>query len=203
MQLARVCIPLTCLALTTAACDSQTTSEAPARVNADAMALQASSARASSPVQHGYELAPVPLNLEGRNPALVAKGAYLVHTHACNDCHTNPPFAPGGDPFMGQPMEINAAAYLAGGVVFGPFTSRNITPRANGRPAGMTLDEFVLVMRTGIDLDNKHPQFGPLLQVMPWPFFRELSDQDLRAMYEYLSAIPCVARADQNPARCG
>lgn len=27
---------------------------------------------------------------------------------------------------------------------------------------------------------------------MPWPDFQTLTDYDLRAIYEYLSAIPCV-----------
>jgi hypothetical protein len=54
----------------------------------------------------------------------------------------------------------------------------------------MTFDQFKLVIRTGIDLDKAHPQFGPLLQVMPWPVYQSMTDQDLRAIYEYLSAIP-------------
>jgi hypothetical protein len=28
---------------------------------------------------------------------------------------------------------------------------------------------------------------------MPWPGLSHLTDHDLRAIYEYLSAIPCVA----------
>jgi hypothetical protein len=206
MQFVRSWIPVAGVMLAATACDSATPTAAPAPPRADVSASAApafSGVRESSTLQLGRALAPVELNMTGKNPALVALGSYLVHTHACNDCHTNPPFAEGGDPFMGQPMVINADAYLAGGAPFGPFTSRNITPRANGRPAGMSLEEFVLVMRTGIDLDNKHPEFGPLLQVMPWPFFKDLSDHDLRAIYEYLSAIPCVARADQSPTRCG
>ena len=33
---------------------------------------------------------------------------------------------------------------------------------------------------------------GNLLQIMPWPVFNNLSDQDLLAIYTYLSAIPCI-----------
>ena len=33
-------------------------------------------------------------------------------------------------------------------------------------------------------------QFGPLLQVMPWPAYANMTEHDLRAIYEYLSAIP-------------
>jgi len=49
-----------------------------------------------------------------------------------------------------------------------------------------------MIMRTGIDPDHAHPQFGLYLQVMPWPAFQNMTDHDLRAIYEYLSAIPCV-----------
>lgn len=49
-------------------------------------------------------------------------------------------------------------------------------------------------MRTGADLKHR-PPFVPsadndLLQVMPWPVFQEMSDRELRAIYEYLRAIP-------------
>jgi len=27
---------------------------------------------------------------------------------------------------------------------------------------------------------------------MPWPTFQSMTDHDLRAIYEYLSAIPCI-----------
>jgi hypothetical protein len=150
-----------------------------------------------SRVTRGFELAPVPLDLSGKNPALVGLGSYLVNTLHCSDCHTNPPFAAGGNPFMGQPEQINAENYLAGGTPFGPvITSRNITPRAGtGLPAGFTLEEFVHVMRTGEDLRNRHPQISPLLQVMPWPWYKDLTDRELHAIYEYLRAIPNAQRA--------
>jgi hypothetical protein len=28
---------------------------------------------------------------------------------------------------------------------------------------------------------------------MPWPDFQDMTEHDLRAIYEYLSAIPCIA----------
>jgi len=154
-----------------------------------------------SSIQRGAELAPVPLNMAGLNPALVRQGSYIVNAQGgCNDCHTAPPYADGGDPFLGQPEEINADGYLGGGGVFGPFTSRNLTPRASsGLPAGLTLEQFVEVMRLGTDFKNRHPQISPLLQVMPWPVYGKMSDRELHAIYEFLRAIPCVGDSD----RCG
>ncbi len=141
----------------------------------------------------GYKISPVPITIGNRNPFRVGWGSYLVNAVAgCNDCHTNPSYAAGGDPFMGQPKKINAAAYLGGGQQFGPFTSRNLTPEANGMPAGLTLDQFLEVFSKGTDFDKKHPQMGPLLQVMPWPSYQSMSTRQLRAIYEYLSSIPPV-----------
>jgi len=141
-----------------------------------------------SKVKQGFDINRVHLNLAGKNRALVGLGSYIVNTTGCNDCHTHPSYAAGGDPFQGQAEQINVDQYMTGGRKFGPFiTSANITPDALGKPAGLTLDEFVTLMRTGHDPDAPA---GTVLQVMPWPVFGKKTDNDLRAIYEYLSAIP-------------
>jgi len=146
------------------------------------------------PVQRGLEVAPVQLNLQGKNKKLVGLGSYIVNTQAgCNDCHTYPSYADGGDPYLGQDTQINASEYLAGGREFGPFTSRNLTPDpTNGLPAGLTFQQFVEVMQKGTDFDQEHTNISPLLQVMPWPIYQNMTYLDLRAIYEYLSAIPSL-----------
>jgi hypothetical protein len=146
-----------------------------------------------SKVKRGLEIAPVPLNLDRKNRALVGLGSYIVNAQAgCNDCHTWPNYADGGDPYRGQPKMVNTAHYLAGGRPFGPFfRSRNITPDpASTMTKEERYQEFVALMRTGIDPDNAHPAFGPWLQVMPWSVYQDMTDRDLRAIFEYLQAIP-------------
>lgn len=129
------------------------------------------------------------LDLKGRNRALVGMGSYLVNAvGGCNDCHTAPPYIQDPYAFLGAPKQINAPCYLAGGTPFGPFVSRDITPWENGKPAGLTFQGFRHVIRTGEDPDNP----GQLLQVMPWPVYQAMTDGDLRAIYEYLSAIPAI-----------
>jgi hypothetical protein len=174
-----------------------------------------------SRIQIGFRIAPVPLNLAGKNRALVGLGSYLVNAVAdCNGCHSAGPateFAPGGNPYFGQPTTINPATYLGGGRDFGPFPgpgpfpniiSRNLTPDKTGMPeGGHTFDEFLQIIRTGVDMDHLHPTCtgapdgtclpppfdGALLQIMPWPIHHNMSKHDLRAIYEYLSAVPCIA----------
>jgi hypothetical protein len=147
-------------------------------------------AQGHSTIQRGAALSPVPLDMKGLNRALVREGSYIVNAQGgCNDCHTAPPYAPGGDPFQGEEEVVNADCYLAGGIPFGPFVSRNITPRADGRPAGRTYEQFKELMRHGTDFRDDDT---PILQVMPWPVYGKMVDRDLRAVYEYLRAIPMI-----------
>lgn len=139
-------------------------------------------------IAQGFRISPVRLVVRNRNHDLLGLGSYLVNAvGGCNDCHTNPSYAAGHDPFQGQPKQVNAAHFLAGGQQFGPFTSANITPDENGLPAGLTLAGFKNVIRTGHDPD---PAGHGLLQVMPWPTYQNMTDNDLRAIYEYLRSIP-------------
>jgi hypothetical protein len=141
----------------------------------------------ASRVAVGYRINPVELRLRGKNRYLVGLGSYLVNaTGGCNDCHTHPSFAEGGDPFQGETEIINTGQFLAGGRQFGPITSANITPDANGRPAGLTFEEFENLLRTGRE------ENGEILQVMPWNVYGKMTRLDLRAIYEYLSAIPSL-----------
>ncbi len=143
-------------------------------------------------ILQGFKISPVPLRFNHKNWQLVGLGSYIVNAQGgCNDCHTTPSYAEGGDPHLGQPEQINTKNYLAGGALFGPFVARNLTPDTDtGKPAGLTFKEFKQEMRTGIDLDQEHPEISNLLQVMPWPVYGKMSDHDLRAIYEYLKAIP-------------
>ena len=151
----------------------------------------------------------------------------------CNICHNSgaPPdfdFAPGANPYMlipgtliPQPKRLNPATYFGGGQVFGTadggppspndplIISRNLTPDKTGRAeGGHTLAEFIRIIRTGADLDHLHPKLpagfnGDVLQVMPWPTYQNMTDHDLEAIYEYLSAIPCLEGGPgEPPNRC-
>jgi hypothetical protein len=177
------------------------------------------------------------LNMAGKAPAQVGLGSYLVNGVAdCGGCHSLPKFLPhgdtagsdpaAGDPYQGTPhsqgIEVqlranyNVSHYLAGGACYGPFMSRNLTPDRSGRPLGLTEQEFIRVMRTGEDIacrkDPTNPicALGPdtaVLQVMPWPAFHGMTDDQLKAIYTYLSAIPsampCNTAADGCPGYSG
>jgi hypothetical protein len=137
----------------------------------------------------------------------------------------NPYFLP---PFFTGQQKIDPNFYLSGGFDFGvapqiaPFPpstahiySRNLTPDKNGLPEGHTLSDFIAIMKTGADTEHFHPNCGTpgaspdncmsppnngnLLQVMPWPFFQNMTDRQLTAIYVYLSTIPCLEGDPGNP----
>src|SRR5579859_2017471 len=194
-----------------------------------------------SAVQLGLAIAPVKLNLNGLDLALVGKGSYIVNAKSfCTGCHMSPDlspdpfgFIPGHDPYFVSftpPAQFNPASYLGGGETFGPLPgqgiggkgplmvySRNLTPGCATAPCtnplpegGRTFQDFLTILRTGHDFDHAHPACPTLgvegcvesppfnagvLQIMPWPAFANMSDDDIRAIYEYLRAIPCISHA--------
>jgi len=124
--------------------------------------------QSQSEIQIGFAISPVPLDLRGKNVALVGLGSYIVNAQAgCNECH------------VGSTLK-NLGLYLAGGSD-GP----NLTPDANGLPGGLTLQQFFNVMRNGVD-----PEGNPVVEPMPVRVYKNMTDRDLAAIYEFLRSIP-------------
>jgi hypothetical protein len=150
----------------------------------------------ASKIQQGFAIAPAPLNLAGKDPALVGLGSYIVNAQGdCNGCHSLSPsveFTPTGNPYLLSPpfdgkTTTDPSHYLAGGRDFGPFPggpgpgsiehlySRNLTPDKTGRPeGGHTYAEFAEIIRHGTDFDHIHPSCGtgPVMPAncLPFPF---------------------------------
>jgi hypothetical protein len=144
----------------------------------------------------------------------------VAECDGCHSAGPPTQYAPGGNPYFSQPKQVNPATYLGGGNDFGMISappsphivSRNLTPDKGGLPeGGATFEEFFETIRFGIDHDHLHPNCdqsittdcfphgpglppfnGDLLQVMPWPSYQDWTDHELRAIYEYLKAIPCI-----------
>src|ERR1700682_2411560 len=72
----------------------------------------------ASLIDEGFEIAPVHLNLAGKDRNLVGLGSYLVNAVGdCNGCHSAGPtteYAPGGNPFFkgNPPAVVNQSTYL-------------------------------------------------------------------------------------------
>ena len=128
--------------------------------------------------------APVTDPVPGPNPSdTVARGKYLVRVGCgCHDAVDKLPFA-GGEKLVGP---------------WGDVTSPNITPD----PSGISYYSeatFIAAPRTG------YVGARQLNSIMPFVDFKELSDDDLKAMFAYLKTLPPVKHRVDNslpPTMC-
>ena len=148
-----------------------------------------------------------------RNPAedLVARGEYLVKIIGCNDCHT--PWimtehgpGPGMTRMLsGHPKDlvvteqaplpadgpwglVGSASMTAWSGPWGISYAANLTPDPNTGTGIWTEDMFLRAIRTG-----KHwGQSRPIMPPMPWEVYRNMTDEDLKAIWAYLRTIPPI-----------
>jgi hypothetical protein len=140
-------------------------------------------------------LPPRPRNFAPDLSTPQTRGAYLVAAAACAYCHTP----------RRNDEDLPGMAF-AGGIPFqgawGDVASANLTPDPSGIPY---YDErmFLEVMRTG---SNDARKINP---VMPWPYFRSITTDDLRDIFAYLrTTAPVSHRVDNAEAfswcrKCG
>ena len=137
----------------------------------------------------------------------VERGKYLVTIGGCNDCHTPLKVGPKGpEPDMarmlsGHPesFEISTGttpasaqwmmtAAVTGTAFSGPWGvsfAANLTPDQNTGLGIWTEDMFIRTIRTG-----KHMGVSrDILPPMPWPMYRNATDEDLKSIYAFLRSI--------------
>jgi mono/diheme cytochrome c family protein len=146
------------------------------------------------PVKYLIRGAPEPLAGAVPQPDLstpLKRGAYLTEIANCAVCHT--------PQVRGAPI---AGMDFAGGFIldgpWGRVASANITPDASGISY---YDEelFIQTLRTGYVHTRK------LSSIMPWHEFRNMTDEDLAAIFAYLRTVkPVSHRVDntENPTYC-
>lgn len=146
----------------------------------------------------------------GVEPSRVERGAYLVRTMGCHDCHTPWKLGPRGpEPDMaraltGHPSDlvmppppalppgpwqwVAAGTNTAFAGPWGVSFTANLTPDPETGLGKWTEAMFVATMKTG-----RHEGKGrPLLPPMPYRVVAELSDQDIRSLFAYLQSLAPV-----------
>ena len=110
-------------------------------------------------------------------PELIARGKLLASLGDCAVCHT----ARNGVPNAGG---------LALDTPFGTIYTTNITPDEQTGIGNWSLEAFARAMRKGIHRDGRH-----LYPAFPYTSFKNVSDDDLQALYAYLmSQTPVRSR---------
>src|SRR5687767_4248710 len=139
-------------------------------------------------------------------PDLVKRGEYLVNAMGCNDCHTPmkmgangpeydtarylsghqeteklpPPPAPTG-PWM-VTVSISGTAWSG---PWGISYTQNITPDPETGIGNYTEAQFIQTIRDG----KKQGRGRDILPPMPWPAFKNLTDDDLKSIYAFLRTV--------------
>jgi cytochrome c553 len=140
---------------------------------------------------------------QSRPAERVKRGAYLVTIAGCHDCHSPKADSEGtpdaSRPLSGRPVTtappIQAEGEIRASLDFTAFAgpwgnsyAANLTPDIEtGLGARYTEAAFIETIRTG-----KKPEGEPLLPPMPWTVYRNMTDEDLQAVYAYLTTIKPV-----------
>jgi len=95
----------------------------------------------------------------------VAYGQYLAHTYTV--CH--------GDNLNGRIIREAGSTYLA----------LNLTP--GGELGSWSEGAFIASLRTGVT-----PSGRQLIDVMPWKYYGQMTDDELRALWLYLRSLPAL-----------
>ena len=150
----------------------------------------------------------------------VERGRYLVTAvGGCEDCHTPKRMTPNGPELdMSRQLSGHPAAEtippVPAGVIapdkwaaitnlhltawagpWGVSYSRNLTPDVASGLGSWTEDMFVKTIRNG-----KHQGEGRnLLPPMPWQVYKNLTDDDLKAIWAFLRTLPAINNTVPEP----
>ncbi len=156
-------------------------------------------------------------NAHGSAPDRVKRGEYLVSSMGCHDCHTPWHVGASGMPepdmsrsLSGHPQDMavppspqaplpwGLSATLTMTAWAGPWGtsfSANLTPDMETGTGAWDENLFITAIREG-----KMKGAGrPMLPPMPWPSYRNLTDEDLKAMFAYLQTIPAIKNRVPEP----
>src|SRR5689334_11350823 len=165
---------------------------------------------ASTPAPAAAPAAPAP----AAAPALsqVEHGHMLIIGGGCHDCHTPKKIGPNGPeadmsrmlsghpesagvpkPFKSQkglPWVVHTNEHLtAWSGDWGVSFAANLTPDMNTGLGIWTEDMFVNALKQGKHMGKSRPILPP----MPWNWYGQLPDEDLKAMFAYLKSIPAIS----------
>ncbi len=143
----------------------------------------------------------------------VVRGKYLVQATGCSDCHSPKIMTahgpvddttrllsghPAAMPLFSVDTVVLHGAWIQAALdltawagPWGVSYSANLTPDQKTGLGGWTEDIFLRTIRTG----KYHgvSEGRNLLPPMPWQNFRNMTDEDLGAIFAYLQSIPAIA----------
>ncbi len=154
------------------------------------------------------------------NQSEIDRGRYLVALCVCDDCHSpkimtaEGPVVDSTRRLSGHPAdsklpEIKQSELAPGKWVMGAqdltaWTGLwgvsfpvNLTPDNETGTGAWTPELFIKIMRTGKFMGIESGR--TLLPPMPWQNYRQMTDEDLRAIFTYLKSLPPISNKVPDP----
>ena len=157
-----------------------------------------------------------------RNTDAVKRGEYLVRLGGCHDCHTPKILKAGAPPALdttrllsGHPADVPYPSWMsqdpneANALVLttpmlsawaGPWGvsfAANLTPDKETGLGEWSQETFIRAIRTGKHQGQANGR--DILPPMPWPDYKDATEDDLKAMWAYLRSIPAVKNQVPTP----
>ena len=149
---------------------------------------------------------------------MVTRGSYLVNTMGCDDCHSPKKMGANGPEiipdlrFSGYPsnrpvIEADTSVVKRGWMLLSDDLTTAVGPWGQSFAANLTADatglgnwkeeQFIKAIREGKfkGLDNTRP----LLPPMPWFVYKNLTDDDLKAIFAFLQTTKPVNNVVPSP----
>jgi len=142
----------------------------------------------------------------------IERGRLLILGGACHDCHTPKKIGPNGPE---ADMSLTLSGHPQSDVITAPYKQKpgekwtthvndhltawsgawgvsfaaNLTPDQNTGLGIWTEDMFLAALKQGKHMGKSRPILPP----MPWNWYGQLPDEDLKAMFAYLKSIKPIA----------
>jgi hypothetical protein len=148
----------------------------------------------------------------------ILRGQYLVRIGSCNDCHTpwifdkklgmprpdmtrmlsgHPEGAPDPEGKLGpHDIALIGPTFTSFKLPFGTMYALNLTPDMDTGIGTWTEEMFLDIFRKGRHLGGGG---RGVLPPMPWLWIRNMTDDDLKAVFAYLKSIPPITNAVPSP----
>ena len=121
-----------------------------------------------------------------KSPQRIERGKYIfTHLSYCDDCHSEQDFSR-----LARPVIEATRGYgklMADKDMPGQIYAPNITPDVETGIGSWTDGEKIREIREGVDKNGR-----ALFPIMPYSYYRYMSDEDVQALVAYLDTMPAI-----------
>lgn len=123
-------------------------------------------------------------------PERLQRGKYLAEFAGCLDCHSDRDWSQYSGPLKADGLGAGGFCWTEADGLPGSVCASNITPDPKTGLGSWTDGELMRAIREGVRKDGQ-----AIFSLMPFPHFRDMSDEDTRSLVAYLRTLTPIERA--------